>query len=137
MDTTDHTISEADQHLGWTHGITRKRLIDSLNYANFQNHPITVNLDHLQYGKGLSMQAFPQPCTDEVLSCTWVDTCPANIEKNYKVRNFLVDCGYGALVVEPEVLSITTQEHKPPAASRVPGLASAENVQAYPERHCG
>ncbi len=55
-------------------GINRKYLINRLNYINFSNGTITVNLRHIKFENIISLQVKPLPCLDAYLDCLWVDT---------------------------------------------------------------
>lgn len=90
--------------------INRKRLIDVLNYVNFQNGTILVNLQHLQYGSILSLHASPQPCAGNTLRCLWTGrAAPANIQTSYRSQNFLINKGPDVLVVEAEAAEMTAE----------------------------
>jgi hypothetical protein len=87
--------------------VTKKRLVDSLNSLNFREDPVTVHLEHVRYGTLLFLRAYPQPCTGDLLECTWAEPAPANIATSYTVRNFLVDRGLDLLIVDAQVREMT------------------------------
>ena len=49
--------------------INRKRLIDQINYLNFANGNLIIVFKHSRYDELLTIQAIPDPCQTEVLSC--------------------------------------------------------------------
>jgi hypothetical protein len=87
--------------------ITKKRLVDSLNCVNFRGDPITVNFEHARYGTFLFLQAYPQPCSGDMLHCLWAEPCPANIVTSYKVLNFMVDRGLDIFIVDAQASEMT------------------------------
>jgi hypothetical protein len=56
--------------------VERKRLINKLNYLNFQNRTVLLAFEHARYGHTLRVEARPQPCRENRLRCTWVDPAP-------------------------------------------------------------
>ena len=53
--------------------VSRERLINKLNYLNFQNRTVLLAFEHGRYGHTLRVEARPQPCRENRLRCTWVD----------------------------------------------------------------
>jgi hypothetical protein len=53
--------------------ISRKQIVNLLNYANFQDDFIIIKLKHSRFDHVVSIQAKPQPCTENELSCSWVN----------------------------------------------------------------
>jgi hypothetical protein len=51
--------------------ITRRQLINRLNFINFQDQCITARFQHPSLPKTLAVQVKPQPCTNDVLDCLW------------------------------------------------------------------
>lgn len=105
-------VERAAQELGSEHQtgaqrVTRKRLVDSLNSLNFRGDPVTVHLEHVRYGTLLFLRAYPQPCTGDILECTWAEPSPANIATSYTVRNFMVDRGLDLLIVDAQIKEMT------------------------------
>ncbi|UFS70154.1 PilZ domain-containing protein [Geomonas sp. RF6] len=87
--------------------INRQRLINRLNYVNFQDGTVLVNFKHKRYFQNVTLEAKPQPCEDDTLHCYWVDT--EDIEKKLKSSNFenlfIVD-GHKLVVIEPTVVKV-------------------------------
>jgi len=71
--------------------VSRERLINKLNYLNFQNKIVLLAFEHARYGHTLRVQARPQPCRENRLRCTWVDPRAARaISKGYVFSALLI-----------------------------------------------
>ena len=53
--------------------VGKAQLINKLNFVNFQDGTILINLKHGQYDKEISLKATPQPCNSDLVECLWVD----------------------------------------------------------------
>ena len=85
----------------------RKRLIDIINYINFQNGTILVNLQHKNYGYSRCLPAYPQSCTDSNFRCMWVSPPEFyDISGSFVFVNFIIDKGVRLIQVEGEMLSM-------------------------------
>ena len=87
--------------------VSKAQLINQLNFVNFQDGTILINLKHGQYDKEISLKATPQPCLSDFVECLWVDE--KNISKiiqSYEFRNLLIPNGQKLLKVVPELLRI-------------------------------
>lgn len=90
-----------------SHEISSNRLVNKLNYANFQNGTILVYFKHRRYNRSIFLHASPKPCIDSRLDCVWVDT-PQDLQKleSYTFQHFLLIDHQETFLVEPEVLRI-------------------------------
>ncbi len=70
--------------------VDRERLINKLNYLNFQNRTVLLAFEHARYGHTLRVEARPQPCQDNLLRCTWVDPRDARVLSKYYVFSSLI-----------------------------------------------
>jgi len=70
--------------------VSRERLINKLNYLNFQNGIILLAFEHARYGHTLRVEARPQPCRENRLRCTWVDPRAARAISRYFVFSALL-----------------------------------------------
>jgi hypothetical protein len=87
--------------------VSKAHLINKLNFVNFQDGTILINLVHGQYDKEISLKATPQPCNSDLVECLWVDNKNIeNIIQSYKFRNFLIPNGHKLLKVVPELIRI-------------------------------
>ena len=87
--------------------VAQAQLINKLNFVNFQDGTILINLKHVQYDKEISLKATPQPCNSDLVECLWLDD--KNISKivqSYEFRNILIPNGQKLLKVVPELLRI-------------------------------
>jgi hypothetical protein len=66
-----------------------KRLINKLNYLNFQNRTVLLAFEHAKYGHTLRVEARPQPCQENLLRCSWVDPREARAVSRYYVFSSL------------------------------------------------
>jgi len=53
--------------------ISTKQIINLLNYINFQDDFLAVNLRHSRFENVLSLQAKPHPCIENALVCEWTN----------------------------------------------------------------
>ncbi len=84
--------------------LSRDHLANRLNYINFQNGTITVNFRHRKFNSILSLQAKPQPCLDNSLHCTWVETEGLDqMLRMHQVINFTIPDKQKLIQVEAEV----------------------------------
>lgn len=81
--------------------VSKKHLIDILNYINFQDNTILINLKHEKYDRILSLYAKPQPCLNNSLECLWTETTGLNQTlKSYEFINFLISDGLKLILVK-------------------------------------
>ncbi len=87
--------------------VNRKKLINKLNYYNFNNKTIIIELKHKKYNNEIQLEAIPEPCSDNILDCRWVSSqgLERNIN-NYAVQHFILSDGYKFIVVEATVKDI-------------------------------
>ncbi|MSN24265.1 MAG: pilus assembly protein PilZ [Geobacter sp.] len=86
--------------------IPKRYLVNKLNYLNFQDRTILVNLVHKKYGSILAISAIPLPCAGERLDCVWNDFTDPWILKSHTFQNLFVTDGKKCLLVDPELISI-------------------------------
>ena len=87
--------------------VGKAQLINKLNFVNFQDGIILINLKHGQYDKEISLKATPQPSTSDLVECRWVDNNNiAKIVQSYEFRNLLIPSGQKLLKVVPKLLRI-------------------------------
>jgi len=87
--------------------VGKAQLINKLNFVNFQDSIVLINLKHGRYDKAISLKAAPQPCNSDLVECLWVDD--KNISKiiqSYVFRNLIIPNGQTLLKVVPELLRI-------------------------------
>ena len=87
--------------------ISRKQIINHLNYVNFQDSSILINLKHSRFDKVVSLRAKPQPCRDDELICSWVN--PHEIRRllsSYEFDSICLKNENSNLILEPELVNI-------------------------------
>jgi hypothetical protein len=62
---------EAREAVDPPRSITRRQLINRLNFINFQDQFITARFQHSSLPETLAVQVKPQPCANNVLDCLW------------------------------------------------------------------
>ena len=91
--------------------IKREYLINKLNYINFQDGTILVNFKHKKYEQVISLHAKPKPCAGNELSCVWANASGLRQTlTGYKFQNLHIPDGPKLLMVQPDLLHITTRE---------------------------
>ena len=88
--------------------ITKSKLINRLNYLNFQDGSLLVNFKHTKYSRTVSLEAKPLPCQDDLLECSWIESSevPQKIRATIFENLFVID-GHKLLVVSPTMLELS------------------------------
>ena len=87
--------------------LTKVHLVNKLNFTNFQNGTVLINMTHKKYERTLILHAKPQPCNGDELDCLWVeDPGVSDKLKSYRFESFYVTDGKTLLMVEPELLDL-------------------------------
>lgn len=90
--------------------VSKKHLINTLNYINFNDGTILINLKHLKYNNTISIPAKPQPCLGDTLDCLWVQKTGLIQKLNsYKFLNFLLADGQKLILATPDVKRISEE----------------------------
>ncbi|MBW1940309.1 MAG: pilus assembly protein PilZ, partial [Deltaproteobacteria bacterium] len=90
--------------------VSKKKIINKLNYINFQDGTVLINLKHKKYNNTISLHAKLQPCHNDCLECLWVETEGLDQKlKLYEFQNFLVNDGQNVLLVRAEMKSISAK----------------------------
>jgi len=86
------------------------KLVNRLNYVNFQEETILVNFKHPKYPRTVSLEAMPRPCVNNKLECNWVspDSEPLSIS-GCVFENIFVVSGHRLVVTVPELITINDQ----------------------------
>ena len=85
--------------------VSKNQLINKLNFINFQDSTLLINLKHRNYHTPLTLLARPQPCLGDKLECSWVKT-----EKElqaldfYEFQNILIPDGQNLISIEPDLI---------------------------------
>jgi len=90
--------------------VKQTRLINKLNYLNFQDRDILIVFKHLKYDHTLPLEAKPQPCQNEFLECYWSDAKDfEEVAQAYGFESLLVPDGQKLLEVRPEIIHINEE----------------------------
>lgn len=98
-----------DRNSESSRSIGKQYLVNKLNYINFQDRTIQVNLKHKKYATTISLQATPLPCAGDHLECVWSEIAAPGIIRSHAFHNLFVTDGKKCLLVNPEVISINEQ----------------------------
>lgn len=79
--------------------ISRKLLINKLNYINFQDGSILVHFTHRRYNITKTVSAAPQPCLKNMVNCLWNDPIEANTFEECTVTGFSLNEGHAMIFV--------------------------------------
>jgi hypothetical protein len=85
---------------------SKRYLVNKLNYINFQDRTILVNLKHNKYATITSLQATTLPCAGDRLDCVWAEIPGPGILGSHTFHNLFITDGKKCLLVNPEVISI-------------------------------
>ncbi len=85
--------------------IPRQRIVNSLNYLHFQDETVVLRFRHSRYNAVLSIEALPQPCSGESLTCKWRNPGEQLLRKlaNYELVNIRLTDGENLLFAQPMV----------------------------------
>lgn len=90
--------------------VGKKHLINRLNYLNFKDDTILINLVHGKYGSTISLRAKPLPCLDGNLECVWSETSGLEQKlKTYRYAHFIVPDLHNPLLVEADLVDVTLE----------------------------
>jgi hypothetical protein len=87
--------------------VSKNQLINKLNFINFQDSTLLINLKHRNYDAPLTLLARPQPCMGDELECFWVKS-----EKDlqaldfYEFQNILIPDGQNLIRIDPDLIRI-------------------------------
>jgi hypothetical protein len=85
--------------------VDKDQLVNKINYINFRDDTLFINLKHRNYCKTLTLFARPQPCLGDVLDCLWPEEEDIRqVLKFYEFDNILIPDGQKLIMVEPEVV---------------------------------
>jgi hypothetical protein len=85
--------------------VSKNQLINKLNFINFQDSTLLINLKHRNYHTPLTLLARPEPCLGDKLDCSWVKS-----EKDlqaldfYEFQNILIPDGQNLISLEPDLI---------------------------------
>ncbi len=95
-----------DQRLDERKKVSKKDLINALNYINFQDETILLNYRHRKYHSVLSLRAKPLPCLGDTLDCRLEDAFVFEDLKSYDFLHVLLTDGQKIILVKPELKTL-------------------------------
>lgn len=91
--------------------VSKKLLINKLNYINFQDSTILIHLRHKKFNNTISLHAKPQPCLGNQLDCCWEETSGIKQKlKSHTVQSFFVNDGQKLIFANADVVAINEEE---------------------------
>lgn len=88
--------------------VSKKHVINALNYVNFQDGVVYINFKHVKYDHIVSLQAKPQPCIENHLDCFWVEPAVLKQKLNsYKYLDFVLRDGQKIILIKADVEEIS------------------------------
>ena len=94
--------------LGSEKEIGLSKLINRLNFINFQEDSILVNFRHAKYPRTISLEATPLPCLNNKLECHWTLSTDYQPSVNSCIfENIFIIDGQKLVVAVPELISIS------------------------------
>ncbi len=69
--------------------ICRDTLVNRLNYLSFKEQPVTLLFIHRRHGRRVRVTAYPQPSSQERLSCCWAEVPSAALLKGEYILQHL------------------------------------------------
>ena len=99
--------AEANVEAPDANSVKLNRLINKINFLNFQERTLLITLQHRKYGHVVSVPALPQPCQDDRLKCVWAkNNTTIKHLKYYDFKRLMVPDGQKLLLVEPELIQM-------------------------------
>ena len=99
------STEEGDRALGRI--VAKSQLVNRLNYVNFQDRTVLINMRHVCYDNEIFLRARPLPCEGGRLDCVWAEVPSLEqLLKTYRFDYLLVPDGKKYLLVNSEVLNM-------------------------------
>lgn len=102
--------SELEAQIREEGSVSRKHLINTLNYINFQDGTILLTFKHMKYDKIISFDVRPLRIIENRLDCEWLETQPPVINlASYQFQYLLISDGLKLILAKPEMRSVTEE----------------------------
>ena len=105
----DNTVPQISGLVAQEEGrkVSQEKLINRLNFINFQDDVIHVHFTHHEYGRTLLMTAVPQPCLGATLELRWLGTTDVDsMLKSHQLDFILVPHGQKFIKSVPDIIGI-------------------------------
>jgi len=87
--------------------VSRKYLINKINYSNFQEQPLIARFLHKKYGRSFSMEVFVKPCMGNNIEVEWKEPeCPEEPLNQLIFKDLFMKDGEQILVITAEEISV-------------------------------
>lgn len=87
--------------------VSKKQVINTLNYVNFQEDVVYINFKHVKYDYIMTLQAKPQPCVENHVDCLWVEPVVLKQKLNsFRYLDFVLRDGPKLILVKGGVEEI-------------------------------
>ena len=119
--------------------IRKAQLINKINFINFQDKTVLINLKHRSYDSLMTLLARPQPCMGDELDCSW-EKSQNDLQTldNYEFQNLLIPDGQNLISLEPDlirmdknVIRLLLPEHGVEVSSRKMRRHASTGVSAH------
>lgn len=103
--------SELEAQISEESSVSRKHLINTLNYINFQDGTILLTFKHSKYDKVISFDVRPMRIIENSLDCKWLETAPPVLNlASYQFQYLLISDGLKLILARPEMRSASEDE---------------------------
>lgn len=108
METAANLASEPEQSTpAERKNVPRRLIVNKLNYINFQERSLLVNLKHRKYDNVTTLEATPLPCSGEILECLWKNPGElGHLLKTHDFHNILIPDDQKLYLITPRVLRL-------------------------------
>ena len=101
-----HRTAE-DPALADRKAVGKNQLVNKLNFINFQDSTLLVNLKHRNYPTRLTLLARPQPCLGDTLDCSWEKSQEGlQVLGFYEFQDILIPDNQNLIQVKPELIRL-------------------------------
>lgn len=85
--------------------VGKNQLVNKLNFINFQDSTLLINLKHRNYHTRLTLLARPHPCLGDTLDCFWEKSQEGlQVLDSYEFQNILIPDDQNLIQIEPELI---------------------------------
>jgi len=97
--------AEDDSKRSTTVKISKSLLINKLNFINFQNDTILMNLTHRKLPHTITCDIKPKPCTNDLLECTWANKEDIHhLTESYRFENLVFSDDHMQFLIAPQLI---------------------------------
>lgn len=90
--------------------VSKKQLINNLNYINFQNDTVFLKFKHKRFEQRICIPAKIRPCRSDQLECIWIDSYqPFTQYDAYDVEYLMAPNGHKMFMARPTVTAVNAR----------------------------